>query len=801
MDSDEGSVLHGGFRLDAVAVAVLDQEGTILSWSAEAARLFRHDTAQAVGVPVWEMVSPQRECRSLVRAESSGVGHVTVGGRAVTLGVLPLPPGDRRVLLALDSTTASEWSQGISLFRALLGQDRIGVAIHDGEQRRLRTNAAPTLPDGPAALGDQWDAQLYEPDAEALRNLLADVMRTGAPVLGKVQSLRLAAAPTRQPRVASVSAFRLDDGDGVPDGVAVLTYDATKELRDRRHLALLRKAADRIGPSLDIRRTAQDLADVLMPGLGDLVTVDLSEGVLAGDNPSRTLGWGTPRLTRVAVAHEGDDWPAPLLGTGGDYPRLPDSAPLRSLQKGQTVTLTHRDLADALPSRELGDLLVPEGAKSVSVAPLLARGFGLGAVSVWRTDRSEPLDGDELGLLAEIASRAALGIDNARRYMREHRAAVSLQERLLPRAAADIAAVEAEGIYRPASGGADISGDWFDIVTLPSLRAALVIGDVIGHGLPATATMGRLRTAILTLADLELDPAEVLTRLDDLIQRLAAETPAEQKDAVGATCLYAVYDPIAGRCTLANAGQPPPVLITPDGTASFVESPPGPPLGVGGVPYQSVTLEPEPGSVLALFTDGLLALTDFDADAGLERVRERLASSWRPGAGLRDYGGSLLDALGEQQPRDDIALLMARTRVIPPSDTAAWQLPADPEAVAQARKLADDQLAAWGLEELSLTTELIVSELVTNAVRYAGGPVGLRLTRSSVLICEVSDPSNTQPRLVRAGDTDEGGRGLYIVAQCAQRWGSRYGRRGKTIWTEQALSDGPVGFPILMPEA
>lgn len=593
------------------------------------------------------------------------MGRGTSAGGEVAFGVLPLPPDGQRIMLAARSETATEWAQGISFFRALLGQDRIGVAIHDGAQRRLRANAAPTMSAVNTPPGEHWDARLYGPDARVLRDLIANVMRTGTPVLGKVQAMRLAEAPNRPPQVASVSAFRLDDGDGAPDGVAVLSYDATQEVRDRRHLALQQKAAARIGPSLDIQSTAQDLADVLVPDLGSCVTVDLAEGVLAGDNPPQILGWGAPRLTRVAVATEDEEWPPQLLGPGGAYPLLPDSPQLRMLQKGRTLTMTRDEVVSALNDAELAALFVPEHAHWVAVTPLLARGFGLGTVSVWRTAESEPLEDDELVLLTEISSRAALSIDNARRYTREHRAAVSLQERLLPRAAADIAAVEAEGIYRPATGGADISGDWFDVVTLPSLRAALVIGDVIGHGLPATATMGRLRTAILTLADLELDPAEVLTRLDDLIQRLAAETPAEQKDAVGATCLYAVYDPVAGRCTLANAGQPPPVLVTPDGRATFVESPPGPPLGVGGVPYQSVTVEPEPGSVLALFTDGLLGLTDFDADVGLERVRDGLASSWSPDAGLRDFGDGLLETLGDQQPRDDIALLMARTRVVP----------------------------------------------------------------------------------------------------------------------------------------
>ncbi|WP_051839526.1 ATP-binding SpoIIE family protein phosphatase [Streptomyces sp. NRRL F-5126] len=797
MESDEGSDLLGGFRFDAVAVAVVDREGLVVSWSAAAARLFGRGTREAMGVPLWEMLSPSGECRSVILAETVRAGHGRAGGTTVDFGVCPVPPTGHRVVMLLPSRQAVEWAQGISFFQALFAQGRIGVGVHDKDLRLVRTNISHGMFGQPApGPGEPWEKGLNTADADCLRALLADVLRTGVPALGAQQSLRLADAPLRRPQVASISAFRLHDGEGRPNGVVALVENVTKQLRDQRHLALLHEAAARIGSSLDIRQTAHELADVLLTDLGSLVTVDLTEGVLAGDDPPAALGTRTPRLTRAAVACEDSRRAEPLLGEGDTYPMLPESPQLQRVRQGHAVTMSRDEAVGALSDPRLTDLLVPEGAGSLTVAPLLARGLGLGAVSVWRTERPEPLDSDELSLLSEIASRAALGIDNARRYAREHRAAVSLQERLLPRAAADIAAVEAEGIYRPATGRADIGGDWFDVVTLPSLRAALVIGDVIGHGLPATATMGRLRTAILTLADLELDPAEVLTRLDDLIQRLAAETVAEQKDAVGATCLYAVYDPVEARITLANAGTPPPVLISPDGAVSFVEAPPGPPLGVGGVPYESVALEPEPGSVLTLYTDGMLALTEYDDELGLWRLKEGLSSSWRPGIDLRDLGRRMLGELGDTQPRDDIALLMARTRVVDASHTANWQLPAAPESVAEARKLADDQLDAWGLDRLSLTTELIVSELVTNAVRYAGGPIGLRLIRdAAVLICEVSDPSNTQPRLVRAGDTDEGGRGLYIVAQCCQRWGSRYGHRGKTIWTEQSLDEQGTAFP------
>jgi serine phosphatase RsbU (regulator of sigma subunit) len=421
------------------------------------------------------------------------------------------------------------------------------------------------------------------------------------------------------------------------------------------------------------------------------------------------------------------------------------------------------------------------------MAPLHARGLTLGDISVWRVGSSAPFTGDEADLMAQIASRGALAIDNARRYTREHRAAVALQQRLLPPATTDTPAAETAGVYLPAGGGAEIGGDWFDAIALPSLRLALVTGDVVGHGMPATAAMGRLRAAIQTLADLELEPDELLTRIADLVQRLAAEAPPAHQDTVSATCLYAVYDPVTQRCILASAGHPPPVLVRPDGTAEVVEVSPGPPLAIGGMPYETTTIDLDPGSVLALYTDGMIERDGADIDQGLRRLTDTLAASCRPERPLDDIGGALLADLADQPLRDDAALLLARTRAVSAQDSACWEVPPDPAAVYEARKSTAWQLTEWGLQDLLFTTELIVSELVTNAIRYASPPVSLRLIRNDVLICEVTDSSPTQPRLRRARTTDEGGRGLFLVAQLAMRWGCRYCQGGKTIWAEQLI--------------
>jgi anti-sigma regulatory factor (Ser/Thr protein kinase) len=303
--------------------------------------------------------------------------------------------------------------------------------------------------------------------------------------------------------------------------------------------------------------------------------------------------------------------------------------------------------------------------------------------------------------------------------------------------------------------------------------------------------MGRLRAAIQTLADLELEPDELLTRIADLVQRLAAEAPPDDHDTIGATCLYAVYDPVTQRCAIASAGHPPPVLVRPDGTAETIGISPGPPLSVSGMPYETTTIDLEPGSILALYTDGLIEQGDGDIDHGVRRLTDALAASCRPDRALDETGRALLAGLVDQVPRDDATLLLARTRAVPAQDTAHWQIPADPAAVSEAREWTTRQLTLWGLDDLLFTTELIVSELVTNAIRYGRPPAELRLIRDNVLVCEVTDSSSTQPRLRRARTTDEGGRGLFLVAQLGTRWGCRHGQNGKTIWSEQHIECPP----------
>jgi anti-sigma regulatory factor (Ser/Thr protein kinase) len=227
-------------------------------------------------------------------------------------------------------------------------------------------------------------------------------------------------------------------------------------------------------------------------------------------------------------------------------------------------------------------------------------------------------------------------------------------------------------------------------------------------------------------------------------------------------------------------------MSTPDGRVTVLDLPAGPPLGLGGLPFEMYHLDLPEGSLLTLYTDGLLEARDGDIDAALENLEECLAHS---ADGLERTCDGVVEALlpTDRRPTDDVALLMARTRVLPPESFATWHLPLEATAAGRARELTTAKLAEWGLSDMAFTTELVASELVTNAYRYADGPVTLRLIRTHCLICEVSDASHTSPHLRRALSTDEGGRGLFLVAQLTERWGTRYTHDGKTVWTEQPL--------------
>ncbi|MFF5805167.1 SpoIIE family protein phosphatase [Streptomyces sp. NPDC012746] len=591
------------------------------------------------------------------------------------------------------------------------------------------------------------------------------------------------AAPTDRPPAAGPPR----DGGAAPGAVRGLVLVGEPEVGKyavaaRSRLELLAEASTRIGTTLDVTRTALELAEMAVPRLADYVTIDLPEAVLRGEESA------DPRseLHRAVVHGIRED--CPFYPVGQRVELRPGTPHMRCLDSGEAVL--EADLRTAVgwigQEPEHARRILAHDVHSLVSVPLLARGVLLGVASFYRSQDPAPFGDDDSRLAQELAARAALSIDNARRYTREHNLALALQRSLLPHGVPEQGAVEVAHRYLPAESG--VGGDWFDVIPLSGTRVALLVGDVVGHGLHAAATMGRLRTAARNFAELELAPDELLTHLDNLLVRLDREEGGENASGstgiVGATCLYAVYDPTTQLCTMARAGHPPPALVDPGGGVTFPELPAGPPLGLGGLPFETAEIRLPEGSTLVLYTDGLVEDRHRDIDVTLDQLSRILAD---PDRAPEETCQAVIDAMAPEHPADDIALLVARTRTLPADRLATWDVAADPALVAGVRAAATRQLADWGLDELSFAAELMLSELVTNAVRYGTEPIQVRLIHDRTLICEVSDGSNTAPHLRRAASTEEGGRGLFLVAQLAHAWGTRYTTHGKVIWAECAL--------------
>ncbi|MFB6847289.1 SpoIIE family protein phosphatase [Streptomyces sp. NPDC056373] len=547
-------------------------------------------------------------------------------------------------------------------------------------------------------------------------------------------------------------------------------------LAARRRLELLSEASTRIGTTLDVRRTAEELAETAVPGLADFVTIDLPDAVLRGEESADPLA--DLRRTVVHGIREG----LPFTPAGKRIDFGPATPQLRCLDSGEAVLEPDLKAAagwlaqDPEPTARL-----LAHVHSLIAVPLLARGVVLGVACFYRAGGS--FGDDDRSLAQELASRAALSIDNARRYTHERTMVLALQRRLLPHGLPDQDAVEVAHRYLPAES--DVGGDWYDVIPLPGARVGLLVGDVVGHGMLSAATMGRLRTAARSFAELDFPPDEVLTHLDNLVGRLDREDPdGKGAGVIGATCLYAVYDSAAQTCLMARAGHPPPALVHPDGTVTYPDLPAGPPLGLGGLPFDAVEVDLPEGSQVVLYTDGLIEDRHRDVDVVLEQLREALA---HPGRAPEETCQAVLDTVAPAHPHDDIALLVARVHALDPGRIAAWELSADPALVGEVRAAAVRWLSDRGLEETAFAAELILSELITNAVRHGAAPIRVRLLYGRALICEVSDASNTAPHLRRAASTDEGGRGLFLVAQLSQSWGTRYLPEGKVIWAECEL--------------
>ncbi|NUK21462.1 SpoIIE family protein phosphatase [Streptomyces lunaelactis] len=820
-----------------VASFSIGSDGLVDQWSRRAVDLFGITPDEVRGKDPVEVFMPAelrprghrkvaeildgKEWTGLVPFRMPGEGHAH-GVAEVYVMPSETETGERAALcIVVDVRALRRIETDLAASQAIFGQSPFGFLLFGTDLTVQRANQRFATVFGGAAddhRGRTVHDYLSRPEAERMNASLRRVLETGESAVD-LQIVGSAPGSTER-RHWSINLYRVHSGAGRPIGVAGLGTDVTRRqiaareaASARRNLALLNEASARIGNSLDLETTARELLDVAVPGFCDLASVDLYQGLLTGDEAppgqwgsphAESHGGGSAELRRVAFASAVSDAPlVPPPGCGqegsapttlGEVHRYPFNSPCASALRTARV--------QSIPGEE-GTLV-----QSTFAVPMVAHDTVVGLVQFSRTKGSEPFGERDRALAGELAARAAVCIDNARLYRREHERALILQRSLLPPGDPEAAGLDIACRYLPGNTATEVGGDWFDVIELPGHRTALVVGDVMGRGLRAAVAMGELRTAVRTLALLDLEPAEVLSALDEIARGLGSPSGTQQASRVAhksreadlsevylATCVYAVYDPVTRRCTFANAGHLPPVLVEPGEEALLLDVPPGMPLGVGGEPFEEVEVELPEGSLLALYTDGLVESRDHPLDEGLRAFRAALTDPVRP---LEDVCDHVLNTLDTRHGEDDIALLMARIQGLPVEAVGDWLLPREPRSVGRARELARAQLLSWNLEALVDTVELLVSELVTNALRYGEGEIRLRLLRDRTLVCEVWDAGLVQPRRRRARDTDEGGRGLQLVGLLSAAWGSRRTPRGKTVWFELALPDGdPTAEPTV----
>ena len=668
----------------------------------------------------------------------------------------------------------------VSVRTLILGIDEAGRVIqHD-------RNAPEILPLDPVSLvGAHLSDLVAEPTAAepALTSLL-DAVRDGR------EATAVLALSTREGRrVEAVASVQPMHGD--TPGLAALAVLRMPPTRHERFVdpalmrhSLLDDTFRQIGATLDLDQVARGLINIAVPHFCNSAGLLVLESVAAGDEFPVNPPDGSQLLRRLAVASDDGSpgWDA-AFPTGEVLLYPPDTPYVECMETGKPVRVTTLDhggavsIAESWLRRPVAQLLTDT---SMLLLPLATKDAMLGFFVCTRKAGYRPFDDYDSEIGMEFASRAAIFIDNARQYNRERTTALTLQRSLLPTGLSAPSSVDVRHRYLPGSKLIEVGGDWYESIALPGARAALVVGDVAGHGVRAAVTMGRLRTAIHTLAMLELPPAESLHQLNELMTSLGEREPHF------ATCAYAMYDAVSGSCEIASAGHLPPLLVCPDGSTEFLDTSPAPPLGVGEIPIESRTFQIEDGSLLVLYTDGLVEDRQRDIDDGLNFLR----SVFDGGAGERtldDLCRAALAGVYAHQQRDDIAILIARLSRIPADNHVSWPLPPELTSVAHARQLIRGPLERWKLDELVPTTELLVSELVTNAIRYAVGEVTLRLVLEGSLVVEVLDNSAALPRLRHAGRDEECGRGLEVVSQLATHWGARRTRPGKIVWCEQQL--------------
>ncbi|MFE9369439.1 SpoIIE family protein phosphatase [Streptomyces sp. NPDC006711] len=805
-----------------LAVIVVDGEGLVSHWSSGARRLFGPDKEDAVGRPAVDLLPVSgalerhydHDCDGYEEFEEAGPGldgpltgrtAFPSTGRAtlrepgrertdVVWWAYPLvgPGPERLLVLAADAAQLhqeredSEGPHGLDDPDSPESPDGTDDGANPFE-RIAPGFALHTEFPGADELARRLPEILPSMSVGESSRIVSQVLELGYPVLEFSRHDRVPVTPDwGVPRRAEHrSARRRHPLEPVswaqprsPEFAADLEYAAVRE-----RLEFLNEVSGRIGSSLDLARTIQEVSAAVVPRFTDVAGTYLREQVIAGegfpDGPpdERTL-WHRVALEHVEEPGRWDD----VVPVGESMPFPAHTPFFQCMTSGEPVLVPRisEQMGTAIASQfEKRDIRPLINGRSMLVVPLKARNVVLGFMILLRhAERAEFNDMDRV-TGAELAARAGLVLDNARMYTYQESVAETLQDSMLPQVAPRMAGCDTATRYLPGTLLGRVGGDWFDSVKLPGSRTALVVGDVMGHGLNSAAMMGQLRTAVQTMAALDLPPHQLLRNLDNLAQRLGEHYLA--------TCLYAVYDPIKGELLMANAGHVPPVIVrSADGRSELIDLPTGAPIGVGGVPFETARIAVEPGDRLVMCTDGLVEVRGEDIGVGLATLCESAA---HPAASMDDACDTIIRSLNTRGGRkDDVALLMARLNGIAREDVAEWRLAAEEQEVGRARHLVREQLVQWGLAAVTETVELLVSEVVTNGIRHAHGrQVELRLVRAEALLCEVADDDHTLPSLLSAGPDDEAGRGLRVVSELAHAWGSSRTGNGKTVWFDVAL--------------
>ncbi|MCX5274695.1 SpoIIE family protein phosphatase [Streptomyces virginiae] len=677
-DPPAAAVGYAGVLSELLPIALWreDADGRIVEWSLAAQDLLGHRPEDIIGLPGSAVLVPEanRELADqLTRRVQSGetvVGTLPVrhrDGHRVPMEMWIVPAADPQgrtgaLLIAVETSEVLHMRDSLAALQSLFTQSPIGLATLGTDLRFLRVNDALARMNGVSAaehLGKRLTEVVPGVNAAALESTMRQVLDRGTAVVDVRRTGRTPADPEND-RTWSCSYAPLLDGSGRALGVIASLIDITEGQqaqadaeRARHRFALLAEAGTRIGTTLDLHQTAQEIVDVLVPQLADSADVQLLEAVLGPDEgPVPTAS--TRGVLRRLAAHFPDPTAPTAKLTAGQTFQIPTGTTYEQvISEGRPMNLYLADIPALITSpraEALRTYLATLG--SARLVPLVARGTVLGAVAVTRTRAREPFDEEDSVLVDELVARAALNIDNARMYTLQRQAALTLQRSLTNNALPDVTGLELTGRYLPASDH-DVGGDWYDVIPLPGGRTGLVIGDVMGHGIHAAAVMGQLRTAVRTLARHDVPPAELLRSLDAVVAELGEDEMA--------TCVYAVHDAATGACVIARAGHPPPAVVTPDGSITFLDGPPGTPLGTGGQDFRTEELRLPPGSLLVLYTDGLIEARDRDLDQGMAQLAGALQRVDQP---LEELCAGILRRLLPCAQQDDVAVLLARTRPV-----------------------------------------------------------------------------------------------------------------------------------------